>query len=84
MHMPESSGESVWAVSTYFNPMRYRRRLAEFSFDPYLDIACEACGCWRWNTDKPVLHAYVRNYFASRNEDGTRGRVNPALEESRA
>ena len=40
------------------------------SFDPFTDIAVDANGCWRWNSDKPDLHEYVISYFASRNEDG--------------
>jgi len=44
--------------------------LAKFHFDPFTDIALDASGCWRWNSDKPDLHEYVRIYFASRNEDG--------------
>ena len=50
----------------------YARRhcLAELGFDPFTDIAVDANGCWRWNSDKPDLHEYVRSYFASRNEDG--------------
>jgi hypothetical protein len=39
-------------------------------FDPFTDIAIDALGCWRWNSDKPELHRFLRNYFASRNEDG--------------
>ena len=27
---------------------------------------------WRWNTAKPEMHAYVRNYFAGRAEDDAR------------
>jgi len=27
-------------------------------------------GAWRWNSAKPALHAFVRRYFESRNEDG--------------
>lgn len=44
------------------------RLLADF--DPYEDIALDARGCWRWASDKPELHAGVREYFASRREDG--------------
>jgi hypothetical protein len=43
--------------------------LAPFDFDPATDIAHDDAGCWRWNTDKPALHEYVRSYFVSRNED---------------
>lgn len=41
-----------------------------FDFDPFVDIALDASGCWRWNSDKPDLREYVRGYFAARNEDG--------------
>jgi hypothetical protein len=44
--------------------------LARFKFDPFEDIAVDDSGCWRWNTDKPFLHEYVKGYFASRKEDG--------------
>jgi len=46
------------------------RDLAALGFDPLTDIAVSDTGCWRWNSNKPELHEYVRNYFASRNEDG--------------
>jgi hypothetical protein len=45
------------------------RLLADF--DPFTDIALAPQGCWRWSSDKPELHAAVRRYFESRNEDGT-------------
>jgi len=45
-------------------------RIMNEGFDPFTDIAIDATGCWRWNSDKPELHSYVRSYFASRNEDG--------------
>lgn len=45
-------------------------RLGQFDFDPFTDLALDERGCWRWNSDKPELHAYVRDYFASRREDG--------------
>jgi hypothetical protein len=51
----------------------YRERrlcFAEFDFDPYSDIAIENGGPWRWNSDKPRMHRFVRDYFASRFEDG--------------
>jgi hypothetical protein len=44
--------------------------LAPFDFDPDHDIAPGAQGAWRWNSDKPGLHAYLRDYFALRREDG--------------
>jgi hypothetical protein len=47
-----------------------QRGLAPFGFDPFDDIALAANGVWRWASDKPAMHAYVRDYFASRREDG--------------
>jgi hypothetical protein len=46
------------------------RGLLPFDFDPAADIAVAASGCWRWASDKPDMHRYVRDYFASRREDG--------------
>ena len=43
---------------------------AAFGFDPFTDIALDEHGCWRWSSDKPAFHDFVRRYFASRNEDG--------------
>ncbi len=51
---------------------RYRQ-LQAFDFDPFNDIALDRSGCWRWNSDKKGLHAFVRSYFQSRNEDGADG-----------
>jgi hypothetical protein len=44
---------------------------ARFDFDPYTDIALDPSGCWRWNSDKKEMQAFVRHYFESRKEDGT-------------
>lgn len=44
--------------------------LNQHGFDPAADIAIDDAGAWRWNTEKPALHAYVRDYFAGRREDG--------------
>ncbi len=44
--------------------------LLPFEFDPAADIAIAGSGCWRWASDKPDLHRYVRDYFAARKEDG--------------
>jgi hypothetical protein len=41
-----------------------------FDFDPGRDIVLDPSGCWRWNSDKPEMHRYVRDYFHSRREDG--------------
>lgn len=52
---------------------RYQQRhedLRAFGFDPFIDIAVDAQGCWRWNSDKPAMHAHVRRYFEDRHEDG--------------
>ncbi len=52
---------------------RYRNRneaLEPFLFNPYDDIAIDENQAWRWNSDKPEMHEYVRGYFASRREDG--------------
>jgi hypothetical protein len=49
--------------------MRHRR-FAKFDFDPFTDISLTGSGCWRWNSDKAELHAFVRTYFESRHEDG--------------
>ncbi len=50
-----------------------QRRLEEFDFDPFADIAIDRNGCWRWNSGKSDLHGYAKRYFASRNEDGVPG-----------
>jgi hypothetical protein len=50
-------------------PERHQR-LRRFHFDPFHDIALADNQVWRWNSDKPLLHQYVRDYFASRKEDG--------------
>lgn len=40
--------------------------LAGFGFDPARDVAVAPEGAWRWNSEKPSMHAYVRDYFTSR------------------
>lgn len=52
---------------------RYRERYHDpvvADFDPDHDIRVDAQGCWRWNSDKPALHDFVRGYFSLRREDG--------------
>jgi len=44
--------------------------LEPFGFDPTTDLAMTRDGTWRWNSDKPEMHRYVRDYFWNRNEDG--------------
>jgi hypothetical protein len=51
-------------------PRDRHKGFERFNFNPFEDIAIDATGCWRWNTNKPDMHEYVRNYFASRREDG--------------
>jgi hypothetical protein len=48
-----------------------QKTLLQFDFDPYLDVAIDDYGCFKWSSDKPELHAYLREYFVTRNEDGT-------------
>jgi len=51
---------------------KYRQRyedFAGFEFDPAADLACDEHGAWRWNSDKPRMHQYLRDYFAARRED---------------
>jgi hypothetical protein len=47
------------------------RLFARFNFDPFVDIVVDGNGCWRWNSDKPEMHTWVKNYFESRKEDGS-------------
>ena len=52
---------------------RYQERHREFrvyEYSPATDIALDDNGCWRWNSQKPEMHAYVADYFRSRREDG--------------
>jgi hypothetical protein len=48
------------------------KNLLQFAFDPHVDIAIDENGLFRWSSDKPQLHRYVREYFVSRNEDGVK------------
>jgi hypothetical protein len=47
-----------------------QQALERFQFDPFQDVAIAPGGCWRWNSDKPELHRYLKEYFAARREDG--------------
>jgi len=38
----------------------------QFQFDPNTDLIRSADGAWRWASDKPKLHAFVRRYFERR------------------
>jgi len=62
---------------------RYHERhegLGRYNFDPFADVALDAGGPWRWNSDKPAMHNYVRDYFAQRDEDGVGRRADQASE----
>ena len=56
----------------YHGPLAGRRYverqqiLRDAGFDPSLDIADDANGCWQWNSAKPALHSQVSDYFVSR------------------
>lgn len=52
---------------------RYLERYQElqrFGFDPHADLRVGPEGCWEWNSDKPDMHQWVKNYFGQRKEDG--------------
>ncbi len=60
----------LWHGDTVNRRYRERQReLSEFGFDPHSDIAIDHEGAWRWNSNKPAMHASVRAYFVSRRED---------------
>jgi hypothetical protein len=50
--------------------LKRRVEFADFDFDPYSDLALDDSGCWRWNSEKPEMHAFVNEYFGWRMEDG--------------
>ncbi len=57
---------------------KHRRRyveFAEFQFDPYEDLALDEHGAWRWNSEKPAMHQYIREYIAGRKEDELNDRI---------
>ncbi len=43
--------------------------LLRHDFDPPRDLALGENACWRWNSNKPELHAEVADYFLERRED---------------
>ena len=45
---------ALWAITSYFNPAGYRRRLLNYR---------------RFRADKPAMHTLLRDYF-SRGDDG--------------
>jgi len=63
-------------IYTYFHGSHENRKylerhakLAQFHFNPSDDLCYGRDGCWRWGSDKPELHEYVKQYFYSRKED---------------
>ncbi|MEP7365479.1 MAG: hypothetical protein ABI972_19675 [Acidobacteriota bacterium] len=52
---------------------QYRQRhqhLQQFQFNPATDIALTGNGCWRWNSEKPEMQAWIAAYLRGRREDG--------------
>lgn len=48
-----------------------QRQLYDAGFDAMSDLAVDPeTSAWRWATDKPRLHEFVRSHFARRKEDG--------------
>ena len=45
------------------------RELNRFGYDPTVDLALTPDSTWRWNSDKPAMHDFLRSYFANRRED---------------
>jgi hypothetical protein len=43
--------------------------LRRFDFDPVKDLTRLPGEPWRWNTRKPAMHEYVRDFFGARRED---------------
>jgi hypothetical protein len=41
-----------------------------YRFDPQKDIKIDAQGIWVWNSNKPLLHKALAEYFWFRNEEG--------------
>jgi hypothetical protein len=61
----------LWHGSWHDRAYRERYQgLAAFAFDPSTDIALDGNGVWRWNSQKPAMHDYVRRYLEGRREDG--------------
>jgi len=46
------------------------QKMSPFAFDPHLDIRIGKDGAWLWASDKPEMHAFFKNYFHQRFEDG--------------
>jgi hypothetical protein len=48
---------------------RRQSTVAAMRIDPLKDLALGENGAWQWGSNRPELHQYVADYFASRNED---------------
>jgi len=46
------------------------RLLADFDFDPSLDLMIGENGAWQWARPRPDLEVFLERYFFSRAEDG--------------
>jgi hypothetical protein len=61
----------LWHGDTRLRTTRMRHEgLQRFQFDPLTDLTLDENGSWRWNSEKHKMHEYIRDYFASRREDG--------------
>ncbi len=66
----------LWHAPVDARAYRSRHRgLARLDFDPTTDITIGADGAWCWSSRKPKLHAFVRNYFTTRENDAGGGCV---------
>ena len=43
--------------------------LLRYDFNPDADLKISHGGAWEWSSDKPGMHAYVRDYLLGRDED---------------
>lgn len=57
-----------WRDRKYFSR---NIELREFDFDPEKDICLSSSGCWEWASNKPEMHNWAAEHFASRREDDT-------------
>lgn len=65
-----SEAEHLWHGELKNRRGRERHvALRSIGFDPFTDIALSTSCTWRWASDRPELHDFVREYFRSRSED---------------
>ena len=48
------------------------RQFERFDFNPCDDIVIAPSGAWRWRSNKPAMHSFIKTYFESRREDAGR------------